>query len=54
MFTLYLRLNGVSHYWTTCGWSDRVRNARRYTNAEARLVATRMKLDGLAPLIARM
>lgn len=40
--------NGQIRYWTTCGWTDSRRTARKYrTHAEALTVVRRMAADGL-------
>jgi hypothetical protein len=51
---IYTRFDGRSYYWTTCGWSDRVRNSRLYTRGGARSTLDRMQADGVSAAIAKM
>jgi hypothetical protein len=51
---IYTRFDRRSHYWTTCGWSDSARNARRYTKSDALTALARMKADGVQATIATL
>ncbi len=45
------RIRNIPHFWTTCGWSDRVNNARKYSRDDARSALSRMQADGVDAMI---
>jgi hypothetical protein len=47
------QINGRSHFWNTCGWTERAYTARLYTRADARNTLDRMKADGVQAKILR-
>lgn len=44
---IYQVIRGRIHYWNTCGWSDNIKVARRYSPADSKPVFNRMTKAGI-------
>lgn len=56
MFIIYRIISDKAFYWNTCGWTQNLWKARRYSHDDARTIHEKMSRRGrvnIAPLKAR-